>query len=154
LTEQERKKRISRTAEPRYHAMKLLLDQGVGVIKAAEMLGYSPRYAYNLAKKAKDLNQNESLVSDTRVRRAHGVVDKLMRGKAWGDIKDVKDSTALRAAETVIDRHEPKAQEQHAPSISFTNINLNMAREDGQNPPIKEIEDTPPVIIEPEKVGL
>jgi hypothetical protein len=92
------------------------------------MLGYSAKTARSIDRAIKKKGLVISLLSEQRIKKAHRVVDKLLSGKTFGDIESVKDSTALRAAEVVIDRHEPKGQDQAPPAISFTTYNLNMVR--------------------------
>jgi hypothetical protein len=117
-----------RETDQKYLAFNLLIEQGISITKAAELMGYSPTYGYNLAKKIRDRGQKLSIVSEQNTRTAHRVVKRLMAAKTWGDMREVKDSTVLRAAEVVLDRAEPKNQDQAPPSISMTQYNLNMVR--------------------------
>ena len=112
----------------RYMAYQLLRSQGIPQEKAAEMIGYTASYSWTIERKIKEQRGQSGELSpfltENRIKRAGGVVDKLMQGKKWGDIKEVKDSTALRAAETVLDRQFPKRSESGSPNISFVQINL------------------------------
>jgi len=92
----------------------LLRQQGLSISEAAKAVGYRRGSAYQVEHKLKNL----AFVTDARVKRAHSVMDKLMRGKAWGSISHVKDSTAMAAAAAVIDRAEPKV-------TRTENLNLN-----------------------------
>jgi hypothetical protein len=84
-----------RETDQKYLAFNLLIEQGISITKAAEMMGYKPTYGYNLAKKIRDRGQNLTVLCESRIRRAHKVVDRLMQGKTFGTIEVVKDSTAF-----------------------------------------------------------
>lgn len=122
--------------------------------KAAATLGYAEstgRYIEGklaeFARKKAVSGASGSFLTLKRIERAAGVVDKLMRAKVFGDIKEIKDSTVLRAAECVLDRSDPKRSESSSgPSISFVTVNLGQY---GPPPP-----DPVPILdITPSKQG-
>lgn len=92
----------------------LLRKNGLPVKKAAELIGYNPKYAYQIDKKVGKYDLTDSKL----VSQAHKVVKNIMKGKAWGDIETIKDSTALAAAESILDRHQPKVKQS-------LNLNIN-----------------------------
>jgi hypothetical protein len=115
----------------KYNAFQLLRSEGFSTTKAAEAIGYSPSYGEVIDGNIKKFEARKAesgspidFLTDKRIKRASVVVDTLMRGKAFGDIREVKDSTALRAAETVLDRQYPKQSQGVAPALSFVTINL------------------------------
>lgn len=150
----EKTPKTSRMADEKYLAFQLLREQGMTVEHAAQLLGYKPRTGYVIERKLADRGLKLTLVSERRIRRAHGVVDKLLRGKKFGDIPKVLASDSLRAAEVVLDRAEPKRQESGAPTYNFTVINLDGYAPEGENPQNREIEVTPPWENGSEKVGF
>ena len=143
--------------DEKYLAFSLLTAQGLSPQKAAEQLGYSREYGCKLAARLKGQSQNLSLLSEPRIRKAHRVIDKLMSGKAFGDIESVRSSDALRAAEVVLDRAEPKAQDVRPPSFNYTVINVDLrpkAKSDPENPPIDVSAEVMSGNDMPEMVGL
>jgi len=132
------------TLTEKYSAFQMLRGQGVQPEKAAEMLGYRPSTGWILENKIKerltDGMEIAPFVTVKRQKAAAGVVDKLMKGQTFGKIKEIKDSTALRAAETVLDRSHPKRSESESgPSLSFVTINLGMMAQGGADPPMLDV---------------
>ena len=117
----------------KYNVFKMLRMEGYSVPKAAEAIGYSAGYGETIDRKIKEFETKKAengasvgFLTDKRIKRAGVVVDKLMNGQVFGSIKEIKDSTALRAAETVLDRQYPK-QSEHVPlSLSFVQVNLSV----------------------------
>lgn len=92
----------------------LLRKNGLSVKNAAESVGYNPKYAYTIDKKVGKYDLTDSKL----VSQAHKVVKNIMKGKTWGSIETIKDSTALAAAESILDRHQPKVKQS-------MNLNVN-----------------------------
>jgi hypothetical protein len=98
------------------------------------MIGYAAKTGQTIERNLRELERKQAasgasvgFLTEKRINRAAGVVDKLMRGVTFGEIKEIKDSTVLRAAETVLDRSHPKRSESDSgPSLSFVTINLGM----------------------------
>jgi hypothetical protein len=63
-------------------------------------------------------------------------------------VEVIKDSTALRAAECILDRSDPKAAQASEPVYSFTQINIEEARFDFK--PLPESPGKEPVPITPD----
>ena len=118
--------------DQKYLAFNLLIEQGISITKAAELMGYKANYGYHLAAKVRKRSEKLTLLSDTRIRRAHRVVDRLMAGKTFGTIETVKDSTALRASELVLDRAEPKFQDIKQ-EFNFVKVDISIWRTDREN---------------------
>ena len=131
----------------KYAAFQMLRSQGMQPEKAAETLGYKASTGWILERKLKeklpDGMEIAPFVTVKRQKTAAGVVDKLMRGQTFGKIKEIKDSTALRAAETVLDRAHPKQSEgSGGPSVSFISINLGLMAS-GSAPDVAPLDVTP-----------
>lgn len=120
----------------KYNAYAMLVNQGMSKSQAAKTIGYSIGSIGALERHTENKTQKTEFLTPSRIKRAQRVVDSLMAGKGFGSIESVKDSTALKAAEAVLDRAHPKAQEGVLPNISFTQINLNVVA----NPEPKPIE--------------
>jgi len=128
----------------KYMAYQLLRSQGIAQEKAAEMIGYSAAYSWTIERKIKEqrgeTGELSPFLTEKRIKRAGTVVDKIMQGQTFGTIKEIKDSTALRAAETVLDRSHPKRSESDSgPSLSFVTINLGMMAQGGAGPPMLDV---------------
>jgi len=121
-----RKRPVTDPEKDRKHiAYAAMVKQGMSKSQAALSLGYSTGSIGALDKSAENKSGKLTLLTDSRIKRAHKVVDSILKGATFGSIKDIKDSTALRAAEVVLDRAEPKAgADAGNVSISFTQINV------------------------------
>lgn len=138
-----------------------LVEKGMPKSQAAKVLGYSVGSIGALDKASQTKSQKLSLVSDSRIVKAHKVIDRLMAGKAFGDIESVRSSDALRAAEVVLDRAEPKAQDVKPPTFNFTVYNLDLIKPGRashsfgpENPPIDVSHQVMSGNDTPEMVGL
>jgi hypothetical protein len=85
-------------------AYALLTQNGMAPRDAEKALGYAHKSAYNFTKAIAKYDLTDSKM----VSVAHKTIKKLMQGKTFGEIKEVKDSTALAAAKEVYDRESPK----------------------------------------------
>ena len=90
------------------------------------MLGYSPKTARSIDRALKEKGLKLELLSEQRIKKAHRVIDKCLAGKPFGGVEVIKDSTALRAAEVILDRSDPKIQAVAPVSYSFTKVNLDI----------------------------
>ena len=94
-------------------AYRILREQGLTIKDAAKSIGYHPKYAYRIDNHV----VKSSLVNNKMVSIAHKAIKNCMKGKPWGEISEIKDSTALAAAKEVMDRSEPKINQ---------NLNMNL----------------------------
>jgi hypothetical protein len=123
----KRKRPTTDPVKDRKHiAYAAMVAQGMSKSQAAQSLGYSIGSIGSLDKSSENKTQKNEFLTESRIRRARRVVDSLMAGEGFGKIESVKDSTALKAAESVLDRAYPKAQEGAQAAVSFTQINLNV----------------------------
>lgn len=141
----------------RLEAAALLMDAGMKPIKAIESLGYSKNSIDGIRKRIKEQGLAE-FVTKKRVKSATKVIETFMSGRPVGRIEEEqpdgtvmvieegvkpKDSTVLAAANTVLDRAYPKAQEHQAgDTYNFIKVDLTEYR----NPPT-----SPEIDITPEK---
>ena len=93
----------------------LLRKQGMSIADAAKATGYNQTYAYRLEKKVNSYD----LTDDFWLSEATKALKKIITGKTFGDIKEIKASTSLEAAKMVFDRHQPVVRRQE-------NLNLNV----------------------------
>ena len=94
------------TLTTKQEAYSLLRSNGVSVTDASKQLGITRDYGYKTDAKLKKVPK---LTESKLVSNAHRTVKKLLNGKPVGkNMKEVKDSTCLRAAEMILDRAEPK----------------------------------------------
>ncbi len=134
----------------KYNIFKMLRAEGYSTTKSAEAIGYAPSYGEVIDGKIKEFEARKAdsgtsvgFLTEKRINRAAGVVDKLMRGVTFGEIKEIKDSTVLRAAETVLDRSHPKRSESESgPSVSFVTINLGFLASQATDPVSVDITPT------------
>jgi hypothetical protein len=105
-------------------ALGLLVDDGLSVPEAAKTLGYNTNYAYQVAHNLKKYG----LSTKKKVQSASQVIQNCMDGKAWGDVKDVKDSTALAAAKMVYDVVQPATKQAVSVNVNISPIPLDPYR--------------------------
>ena len=81
----------------------LLRKQGMSIADAAKATGYNTRYAYQLEKKltSYDLTTEFWLSSATKA------LKNIIKGKTFGEIDKIKDSTIMEAIKMVFDRYQP-----------------------------------------------
>lgn len=130
VTPPKRGKKPGRTAEDintKHLAYKTLIQKGLTKTDACKALGYSIGSIGTLDKAVGEKGQKLSIVTDETVKMAHLAVKRLAKGKTFGSIETVKDSTALRAAEVILDRAEPKiGDHQGQVNITFTKVDLTV----------------------------
>jgi hypothetical protein len=131
--------------DEKHLAYSVLIANGISREKAASMLGYSPKTARSIDRALKEKGLKLELLSEQRIKKAHRVIDKCLAGKGFGGVETIKDSTALRAAEAILDRSNPKAQTPPAPTYQFTKVDLNQFRYD-YKPPVESPGEEPVLI--------
>jgi len=117
--------RVYPKIDEKHAAFAVLVKGGVDKVVAAEVLGYRPNKAYDLARRVEKKGHKLDVANERMVRLSHRVIRNCLQGKPWGKIEVIKDSTALAAAAIVVDRHQPKNQEISPPPHSFTVVNLD-----------------------------
>lgn len=120
----KRRRGIGRRATVKQQAAALLMDAGMTAKEACETLGYSPKSADGLRARIKEKGLLPEIASKSNVAKATRVVKTLMEGRTFGEIERVKDSTALAAANVILDRAYPKQQDAAPQNVSFTVVNL------------------------------
>jgi len=135
--------RVYPKIDEKHAAFAVLVKGGVDKVVAAEVLGYRPNKAYDLARRVEKKGHKLDVASEKMVRLSHRVIRNCMQGKPWGKIEVIRDSTALAAAQVVVDRHQAKKQENTAPIYSFTKVDLEPLR----NPPVELAGGEPVAII-------
>lgn len=126
-------------------AYKILRDEGQPVKDAAKALGYTKGHAYDLERKFRKYSiiGNEKLL-----RQASKSLNHLIKGEAFGDLKDVKCSTVMSAINQVYDRYEPIVKQTFNVNaeLSIAPVDLSVYRTDiavGGNSDGNEGEDSP-----------
>lgn len=140
--ESPKKRRNHPKKDEKHLAYSVLVANGVSREKAASMLGYSEKSARSLDRLVKEKGLKLPFLSERRVKKAHQVVDRCLAGKTFGSVEKVKDSTALRAAELVLERSSPVNQVSPGPTVQFTRIDLNLCRHDRETPLTKTVDLT------------
>ena len=87
-----------------HKAYSLLRSQGYNNNDACKVLKITPTYGSMIKKNLKKFD----LRDEKLVRKAHKAINLLVQGKTFNDIKHVKDSTTLAAANMIYDRYQPK----------------------------------------------
>ena len=124
----EKKTRVYPKIDEKHAVFAVLVKGGVDKVVAVEVLGYRPNKAYDLARRVEKKGHKLDVASESMVRLAHRAVKNCLKGQPWGKIEVIKDSTALAAAQVVVDRHQPKNQEISPPRTALpssisTNVN-------------------------------
>ena len=122
--------RVYPKIDEKHAAFAVLVKGGVDKVVAAEVLGYRPNKAYDLARRVEKKGHKLDVANERMVRLSHRVIRNCLQGKPWGKIETIKDSTALAAAQIIVDRHQPKNQEPIPGDISFTKICLDSCKPD------------------------
>jgi hypothetical protein len=81
----------------------LLRKQGMSVADAAKATGYRLGYAYQLEKKL----INYDLTDEYWLSEATKALKNILKGKTFGEIDKIKDSTIMEAIKMVFDRYQP-----------------------------------------------
>ena len=134
--------------DAKHLAYSILIANGVQKEKAATMLGYSAKTVRSIDRALVKKSLKLVLLSEQRIQKAHRVIDKCLAGKPFGGVEVIKDSTALRAAECILDRSDPKAAQPSEPVYSFTQINIEEARFDFKPPPESPGEESVPITLD------
>lgn len=134
--------------DEKHLAYSILIANGVQKEKAATMLGYSAKTVRSIDRALVKKGLKLELLSEQRIKKAHRVIDKCLAGKPFGEVETIKDSTALRAAEVILDRSDPKIQTVAPVSYSFTKVNLDVFLPDPPPAP-REIDLEPGAVDEP-----
>lgn len=121
--------------DEKHLAYSILIANGVQKEKAATMLGYSEKTVRSLDRAIIKKSLKLELLSEQRIKKAHRVIDKCLAGKPFGGVETIKDSTALRAAEAILDRSDPKTQAVAPLSHTFVNVDLSIFLPDPQPEP-------------------
>ena len=122
----DKKPRVYPKIDEKHAAFAVLVKGGVDKVKAAEVLGYKPNKAYDLARRVEKKGHKLDVASESMVRLAHRAVKNCLKGQPWGKIEVIKDSTALAAAQVVVDRHQPKNQEISPPPRTALPSSISM----------------------------
>jgi len=85
-------------------AFLLLRENGESVVSACNTLGYNKDYGRQLQSK---LTKYHIKDNNKMLKSASQALKKIIKGQTFGEIKEIKDSTALSAAKMVYDRIEP-----------------------------------------------
>ena len=140
-----KKPRVYPKIDEKHAAFAALVRGGVDKVKAAEVLGYKPNKAYDLARRVEKKGHKLDVANESMVRLSHRVIRNCMQGKPWGKIEVIKDSTALAAAQVVVDRHQPKKQENSPPSFAgYISVDLSVYQEKDSAPETTPIYRIPP----------
>ncbi len=92
----------------------LLKQNGCTTKEAANSLNYKTNTAYKLNSKVRKY----SLRNDKIAKDAHAAVKNILKGKTFGEVKEIKDSTVIMAAKMHYDRAEPVIQKIESKSTS------------------------------------
>ena len=130
--------------DKRHAAYKILLDSGIDKKEAALILGYKPKSAYEIEKRLEKKGKRIEVTTDRMVRKAVKGLKNCIDGKPWGDIKEIKDSTALAAINTVLDRSHPKQPENSPHNFAYISVDLSAYREEDSVPDAPPIYRIPP----------
>jgi hypothetical protein len=134
--------------DEKHLAYSILIANGVQKEKAATMLGYSAKTVRSIDRALVKKGLKLELLSEQRIKKAHRVIDKCLAGKPFGGVETIKDSTALRAAEVILDRSDPKTGEAPPPVRTFINMDLSIFLNDPPPEP-KTIDLEPGAVDEP-----
>jgi hypothetical protein len=131
----EKRRPTSPEKNRKHAAYAALLKQGLTKSHAAKALGYSTGSIGMLDNAIERKNLKSSIVSESNVKIAHRAVKLLAQAKTFGCIETVRAADALRAAEVILDRAEPKTSEAPPPVHTYVNVDLSIFLPDPQPEP-------------------
>ena len=85
-------------------AYSLLRKEGMNNLEATKALGVVPSRGTQIAHK---LNKKYNLKEENYLKPAARAIKNILKGKTFGEVKQIKDSTVLAAASMVYDRIDP-----------------------------------------------
>ena len=130
--------------DERHAAYKILVENGIDKRQAALILGYKPKSAYEIEKRLEKKGKRIEVTTDRMVRKAVKGLKNCIDGKPWGDIKEIKDSTALAAINTVLDSSHPKQPENSPSNFTYVSVDLSAHLEKDSAPEAPPIYRIPP----------
>lgn len=109
------------TKQIAYIAMR---ERGLNQCQAVKESGISKGYGSMIDAK---MNNKYDLVESKMLSAAHKAHKKILAGKSWGDVKDIKASDVNRCIDRVYDRSQPvvKHNVNLNANINFVEVNLN-----------------------------
>ena len=111
----------------KHQVMALLKANGLSIKDAANALELNYDYACQLSSKLRKYSIQDTQIASV----AHRSFKKLLAGKPVGKhMKEVKDSTVLKATEMVFDRLEPKVNRNENLNLSVSFIKQDVPMED------------------------
>ncbi len=112
----------------KHKAFLLLKENGEKTETIANTLNYHPKYAYQLGKNL----EKYSLKDKKMVVSASKAIKNILKGKTFGSIEEIKDSTALGAAKMVYDRIEPAVNVSQSSNLNVNIDVVDMSRYRGE----------------------
>ena len=121
-------------------AYTILRREGFTNIETSKALGVTKQTGHNMQKRTEKL---PDLLTSIRLKRALTASDKIMRGKPWGAIKEIKASDVTANIKMLLDRSHPLINHNLNVNVmaDFTEVDLSLV---GGQPPKK----APPEVIE------
>ena len=110
------------TKQIAYIAMR---ERGLNQCQAVKESGISKGYGSMIDAK---MNNKYDLVESKMLSAAHKAHKKILSGKAWGDVKDIKASDVNRCIDRVYDRSQPviKQSVNLNANINFTKVDIDV----------------------------
>ena len=103
-------------------AYSVLRNENLNNTQASEALGISRSRGSQISKK---LDKKYDLSADIYLKPAARAIKNILKGKSFGEVKQIKDSTVLAAANMVYDRVSPVVKQ-----VNTTNVNINFTKVD------------------------
>jgi hypothetical protein len=107
---------------PKQQILAILKENGVSIVDAAKALDLNYNYACGISSKVSKYD----LADSKYVKAAAAAHKKIMRGKAWGDVKDIKASDVNRCIDRVFDRAQPVVR--HNVNVNATVIKVDLSK--------------------------
>lgn len=111
---------------PKYEAYQILRAAGMPQTRAAAALGMCRASG---TKMERAVSKRYDLTSKKYLKLASKAIQNILKGQPWGEIKQIKDSTALAAASEIYGRAQPPPKkENNTEQITFIKIDLNSCK--------------------------
>ena len=135
------------TQEARWQLYRRLVEQdGIKCMEAAQLCGFAPEYGYQINQKLKAKGQTVATIPEKLYRKADRRAAQILDAKPWGSMKEVRDSAVTSVISEIWRRRYPTKSEPIPENISFTKINLDLLRPDYKPPLELAGEDPTPCI--------
>lgn len=109
-----------------------LRQEGLNIKEASKIAGLKGTYGYEVDKKLKE----KYLTHPGTRKLASSALQNILKGKTFGDVKVIKDSTVMQAAKEVYDRVDPKKVIQATETETKITVKIDLSQYQDTEKPV------------------